>query len=145
MRSRDIFCKYCRPQPVRCAVCSRNGFLLGLKFVDHDKWPKYFFLVDPIVVLHVNEDGWGDKISLFSMGYSSMDESSTLRFSSLNIRQDTFILLSGDLRALEGIFGKRISNDRDLFGFLFECFDKLELYLWLRIELANLVNIFTLS
>lgn len=56
-----------------------------------------------------------------------MDESSTFRFSSFNIGQYTFILLSSDLRALESVFGKRISNNRDLCGFLFECFDKLEL------------------
>lgn len=93
------------------------------------------------MVLHVDEDGWGDEISLFSMSCSSMDESSALRFSSFNIRQYSFVLLFSDLRTLEGVFGKRISNNRDFCGFLFECFDKLELWvIVLGIELFPLTG-----
>lgn len=55
-----------------------------------------------------------------------MDEGSALWFPSFYVRQDAFVLLFGDLGALESVFGKRISNYRDLFGFLRERFNKLK-------------------
>lgn len=68
-----------------------------------------------------------------------MNESSAFRFSSFNIGQYTFILLSGDLRALESVFGKRISNNRDLCSFLFKCLNKLKVVM-LEIGLFPLIG-----
>lgn len=74
----------------------------------------HLLTVDSHLGRYAGEDCGFDVVSVSAAGLSTLDELCTFLLANIYVREDSFVLLLSDLRALEGIRAPLVADDRDL-------------------------------